>query len=163
ETIATAIAASYMNIPVAHTQGGEVTGSIDENVRHAITKLSHLHFPATQRARNFLIRMGERPDNVYLTGCPSIDTLASSDLSLPPDILQRNRGVGADLDSSRPYILVIQHPVTTEYGGGLLQVEATLEAVDRIGRSGMQVLWLWPNADAGSDDVAKGLRTFRER
>lgn len=163
ETIATAIAASYMNIPVAHTQGGEVTGSIDENVRHAITKLSHIHFPATQRARNFLIRMGERPDNVYLTGCPSIDALASSDLSLPPDIFQRNRGVGADLDSSRPYILVIQHPVTTEYGGGLFQVEATLEAVDRIGRSGMQVLWLWPNADAGSDDVAKGLRTFRER
>ena len=163
ETIATAIAASYMNIPVAHTQGGEVTGSIDENVRHAITKLSHIHFPATERARDFLLRMGEQPDTVYLTGCPSIDTLTEIDLSLPTDIFRRYRGVGAQLDASKPYIVVMQHPVTTEYGDGLAQINATLEAVDRVGRKGMQVVWLWPNADAGSDDVAKGLRVFRER
>jgi UDP-hydrolysing UDP-N-acetyl-D-glucosamine 2-epimerase len=163
ETIATAIAASYMNIPVAHTQGGEVTGSIDENVRHAITKLSHIHFPATERARDFLLRMGEQPDTVHLTGCPSIDTLTEIDLSLPMDIFRRYRGVGAQLDASKPYILVMQHPVTTEYGGGLAQITATVEAVDQVGRRGMQVVWLWPNADAGSDDVAKGLRVFRER
>ena len=163
ETISTAIAASYMNIPVAHTQGGEVTGSIDENVRHAITKLSHIHFPATIRARDFLIRMGEQSDVVHLTGCPSIDILNTIDLSLPPEIFQRYRGVGARIDASRPYILVMQHPVTTEYGSGLAQINATIEAVDRIGRKGMQVIWLWPNADAGSDDVSKGLRVFRER
>jgi UDP-hydrolysing UDP-N-acetyl-D-glucosamine 2-epimerase len=163
ETIATAIAASYMNIPVAHTQGGEVTGSIDENVRHAITKLSHIHFPATKRARDFLIRMGEQANTVYLTGCPSIDTLTEIDLTLPKDIFQRYRGVGAELDAAKPYIVVMQHPVTTEYGDGLAQINATLEAVDRVGRKGMQVIWLWPNADAGSDDVAKGLRVFRER
>jgi len=163
ETISTAIAASYMNIPVAHTQGGEVTGSIDENVRHAITKLSHIHFPATERARDFLIRMGEQPDVIYLTGCPSIDILTHIDLSLPPDIFQRYRGVGVRIDASRPYIVVMQHPVTTEYGSGLAQINATIEAVDRVGRNGMQVVWLWPNADAGSDDVAKGLRVFRER
>lgn len=163
ETIATAIAASYMNIPVAHTQGGEVTGSIDENVRHAITKLSHIHFPATERAHGFLLRMGEQPDTVHLTGCPSIDILIDNDLSLPEDIFQRNQGVGARIDLSRPYIVVMQHPVTTEYGDGLAQINATLKAVDRVGRKGMQVVWLWPNADAGSDDVAKGLRVFRER
>ena len=162
ETIATAIAASYMNIPVAHTQGGEVTGSIDENVRHAITKLSHIHFPATARAREFLLRMGEREDTIFVTGCPSIDVLVENDLALPPDIFARNRGVGADLDVSKPYVMVLQHPVTTEYGEGLTQIEATLKAVDRIGRQGTQVIWLWPNADAGSDDVAKGLRVFRE-
>jgi UDP-hydrolysing UDP-N-acetyl-D-glucosamine 2-epimerase len=162
ETIATAIAASYMNIPVAHTQGGEVTGSIDENVRHAITKLSHIHFPATERAREFLLRMGERPDTIHVTGCPSIDVLVETDLSLPPDIFVRNRGVGAELDVAKPFIMVLQHPVTTEYGEGLAQIDATLKAVDRIGRQGMQVIWLWPNADAGSDDVAKGLRVFRE-
>lgn len=162
ETIATAIAASYMNIPVAHTQGGEVTGSIDENVRHAISKLSHVHFPATERARDFLIRMGEPPDSVYLTGCPSIDVLANIDLSLPQDLFQRYRGVGARIDPSKPYIVVLQHPVTTEYGDGLIQINETIEAIDRIGRQGMQVVWLWPNADAGSDDVAKGLRVFRE-
>ncbi len=163
ETIATAIAASYMNIPVAHTQGGEVTGSIDENVRHAITKLSHIHFPATERAREFLIRMGEEPDRVHLTGCPSIDTLTEIDLRLPPEIFQRYRGVGVELDATKPYIVVMQHPVTTEYGDGLAQINATIDAVDRVGRKGLQVIWLWPNADAGSDDVAKGLRVFRER
>jgi UDP-hydrolysing UDP-N-acetyl-D-glucosamine 2-epimerase len=162
ETIATAIAASYMNIPVAHTQGGEVTGSIDENVRHAITKLSHIHFPATERAREFLLRMGERPDTIHVTGCPSIDVLVENDLALPKDIFARNKGVGAELDVSKPYVMVLQHPVTTEYGEGLAQIEATLKAVDRIGCQGMQVIWLWPNADAGSDDVAKGLRVFRE-
>jgi GDP/UDP-N,N'-diacetylbacillosamine 2-epimerase (hydrolysing) len=162
ETIATAIAASYMNIPVAHTQGGEVTGSIDENVRHAITKLSHIHFPATERAREFLLRMGERPDTIHVTGCPSIDVLVENDLALPKDIFARNKGVGAELDVSKPYVMVLQHPVTTEYGEGLAQIEATLKAVDRLGRQGMQVIWLWPNADAGSDDVAKGLRVFRE-
>ena len=162
ETIATAVAASYMNIPVAHTQGGEVTGSIDENVRHAITKLSHVHFPATERARDFLIRMGEEPETVHLTGCPSIDVLADIDLSLPQDIFQRYRGVGARLDPTKPYIVVLQHPVTTEYGDGLEQINQTIEAVDRVGRRGMQAVWLWPNADAGSDDVAKGLRLYRE-
>ena len=163
ETIATAIAASYMNIPVAHTQGGEVTGSIDESVRHAITKLSHIHFPATERARDFLIRMGEAPDTVHMTGCPSIDVLADSDLGLEAGLFERYKGVGAQVDPSKPYIVVLQHPVTTEYGDGLSQINATLDAVDRIGRRGMQVIWLWPNVDAGSDDVAKGLRVFREQ
>jgi len=162
ETIATAVAASYMNIPVGHTQGGEVTGSIDENVRHAITKLSHIHFPATERARDFLIRMGEQPDTVHLTGCPSIDLLVDIDLSVPQDLFKRYRGVGARIDPAKRYMVVLQHPVTTEYGDGLAQINETIEAVDRIGRKGMQVVWLWPNADAGSDDVAKGLRVFRE-
>ena len=159
ETIATAIAASYMNIPVAHTQGGEVTGSIDESVRHAVTKLSHIHFPATERAREFVIRMGEDPDTVHFTGCPSIDAIASLDLSSPGDIFTRYRGVGADLTPDEPYIVVLQHPVTTEYGQGTKQIDETLDAVHRIG---MQTAWLWPNVDAGSDDVSKGIRRFRE-
>lgn len=162
ETIATAIAASYMNIPVAHTQGGEVTGSIDENVRHAVTKLSHIHFPATERARDYLIRMGEAPGSVHLTGCPSLDLLVDIDLSLPRDMFERYKGVGAPLDPAKPYIVVLQHPVTTEYGQGLAQINETLRAVARIGKRGMQVVWLWPNVDAGSDDISKGLRMFRE-
>jgi len=151
-----------MNIPVAHTQGGEITGSIDENVRHAITKLSHIHFPATERAKQFLIRMGENPSTVYLTGCPSIDLLADMDLTLQPDLFERYKGVGAVLDPERPYIVVLQHPVTTEYGQGFHQINETLSAIHAIGIQGMQVAWLWPNVDAGSDDVAKGLRMFRE-
>jgi UDP-hydrolysing UDP-N-acetyl-D-glucosamine 2-epimerase len=159
ETIATAIAASYMNIPVAHTQGGEVTGSIDESVRHAVTKLAHMHFPSSQRAYDFLIRMGEDPGTVHLTGCPAMDVVADSDLSLPPDLFKRYAGVGADIDPSKPYLVVLQHPVTTEYGKGFAQIGQTLEAISRIG---MQAAWLWPNVDAGSDDISKGLRVFRE-
>lgn len=163
ETIATAIAASYMNIPVAHTQGGEVTGSIDENVRHAITKLSHIHFPATERAKEFLLKMGEQESSIYLTGCPSIDLINSENLYLPKDLFKRYGGVGGELDSEKPYILVLQHPVTTEYGKGLEQISETLAACDSIGKSGYQIIWLWPNVDAGSDDISKGLRQFRER
>jgi UDP-hydrolysing UDP-N-acetyl-D-glucosamine 2-epimerase len=159
ETIATAIAASYMNIPVAHTQGGEVTGSIDESVRHAVTKLAHIHFPSSQRAYDFILRMGEDPAAVHLTGCPAMDVVAQSDLSLPPDLFKRYGGVGANIDQSKPYLVVLQHPVTTEYGQGFHQIKETLEAISRIR---MQAAWLWPNVDAGSDDVSKGLRVFRE-
>jgi UDP-hydrolysing UDP-N-acetyl-D-glucosamine 2-epimerase len=160
ETISTAIAASYMNIPVAHTQGGEVTGSIDESVRHAVTKLSHIHFPSSQRAYDFVIRMGEDPKTVHLTGCPAMDVVAQSDLSLPPDLFIRYAGVGAAIDPKKPYLVVLQHPVTTEYGQGFKQIGQTLEAISRVG---MQAAWLWPNIDAGSDDVSKGLRVFREK
>lgn len=162
ETLATAVAASYMNIPLAHTQGGEVTGSIDESVRHAITKLAHLHFPATVRAAEFLERMGEDPASIYLTGCPAIDIVAETDLSLPADIFERYSGVGSKLTADKDYIIVLQHPVTTEYGRNHGQIEATLEAVHPLALAGMQVVWLWPNVDAGSDEVSKGIRTFRE-
>ena len=160
ETMATAVAASYMNIPIAHTQGGEITGSIDESVRHAVTKLSHIHFAATEKAAKNIIKMGEDPSSVYCTGCPSIDVIADLDLSLPPDIFLRYKGVGPDLDTSRPYLVVLQHPVTTEYGDGIIQINETLKAVEAIG---LQTAWLWPNVDAGSDDIAKGLRKYREK
>ena len=159
ETIATAIAASYMNIPVAHTQGGEVTGSIDESVRHAVSKLAHVHFPATELARNYLLRMGEEAERVHMTGCPAIDLIADLDLTLPSDLFSSNKGVGATLDPSQPYLVVLQHPVTTEFGQGFEQVQETLAAVLALD---MQTAWLWPNVDAGSDDVSKGLRMHRE-
>jgi UDP-hydrolysing UDP-N-acetyl-D-glucosamine 2-epimerase len=159
ETIATAIAASYMNIPVAHTQGGEVSGSIDESVRHAVTKLAHVHFPATELAAQRVIAMGEDPAWVFNVGCPSIDLVARTDLGLRRDVLQQFGGTGAPVDPEQPFLLVMQHPVTTEYGHGFDQINTTLEAVAELG---MQTLVFWPNVDAGSEDVAKGIRTFRE-
>ncbi len=159
ETIATAIAAAYMNIPVAHTQGGEVSGSIDESVRHAVTKLAHIHFPATELSARRVIAMGEDPATVHNVGCPSIDLVAQTDPGLARDTLAHFGGVGAAIDPERPYILMMQHPVTTEYGHGLEQIEATLEAVSS---QGMQALVFWPNIDAGSNQVSKGLRLFRE-
>jgi UDP-hydrolysing UDP-N-acetyl-D-glucosamine 2-epimerase len=159
ETIATAIAAAYMNIPVAHTQGGEVSGSIDESVRHAVTKLSHLHFPATELAASRVIAMGEDPATVYQFGCPSIDLVARADLGLRREVLEQFGGAGSPVDPEQPFVLVMQHPVTTEYGHGLEQIEETLEAVSA---TGLQALVFWPNVDAGSDQVAKGIRHFRE-
>jgi len=159
ETMATAVAASYMNIPLAHTQGGETTGSIDESVRHAVTKLSHIHFVATRQAAENIIRMGEDPSNVHCTGCPSIDIISDLDLKLPTDIFHTYKGVGPDIDPEKPFLVVLQHPVTTEYGDGLQQINETLCAIERIR---MQTVWLWPNVDAGSDDISKGLRIYRE-
>ena len=163
ETLATAIASSYMNIPLAHTQGGEVTGNIDESVRHAITKLAHIHFPATKKASEFIVRLGEDPKTVFLTGCPAIDLVAESDLVLNKDKLNINKiGVGGEINLERDFLLVLQHPITSEYGEGVSQINETIKAVYKLSQKGMQVLWLWPNVDAGSDDVSNGIRTFRE-
>lgn len=160
ETMSTAIAASYMNITLAHTQGGEVTGSIDESVRHAISKLAHIHFPTTALSEQRLLKMGEEPFRIRRTGCPSIDAITDIDLSLPRGFFERYGGVGAAIDPKKGYIVVLQHPVTTEYGSGFAQINETLKAVAALRR---QTVWLWPNVDAGSDDISKGLRVFRER
>ena len=160
ENLAQVIAASYLNIPVIHTQGGEVTGSIDESVRHAITKLSHLHFPATKKAKKNLIKMGEDPTKVFNVGCPSIDPIYKLNKKLDKKFFQRNAGTGDVIDVSRPYITVIQHPVTTEYGRGVDQIKETLKAVKNLN---MQIVWLWPNIDAGTDQISKVLRLFRDR
>jgi UDP-hydrolysing UDP-N-acetyl-D-glucosamine 2-epimerase len=159
ETIATAIAAAYMNIPVAHTQGGEVSGSIDESVRHAVTKLAHLHFPATELSARRVVAMGEDAECVFNVGCPSIDLVAQTDLGTRREALQIFGGAGSPIDPEAPYLLMMQHPVTTEFGAGFDQINQTLEAV---AAQGIQALVFWPNVDAGSEQVAKGIRQFRE-
>lgn len=163
ETLSTAVAASYMNISLAHSQGGEVTGSIDESVRHAITKLAHIHFPATERAKDYILRMGEERESVHLTGCPAIDLVAESDLALPNDLFKRASGVGDELTTKKDYIIVLQHPVTTEFGSGFKQIQETLKAAHKVSKKGMQIVWLWPNVDAGADDISKGIRMFRDK
>lgn len=162
ETLATAVAASYMNIPVVHVQGGEVTGSIDEKVRHAVTKLANLHLVSTPLAAERVRRLGEVPESVVLTGCPSIDIAAAvaARPELDFDPFEKYGGVGPKTDLSNGYIVVMQHPVTTEYEEARAQVEETLYAVRDVG---YPVLWFWPNVDAGSDGTSKGIRVFRER
>jgi UDP-hydrolysing UDP-N-acetyl-D-glucosamine 2-epimerase len=161
ETMATAIAASYMNIPLIHIQGGEVTGSIDEKVRHAVTKLADIHFVATEKAAERVQRMGEDAARVVRTGCPSIDIAAAiaADPVLDFDPHQRYGGVGTRMDLERGFAVVMQHPVTTEYKDARRQVYETLYAVKELG---IPTLWFWPNPDAGSDDTSKGIRAFRE-
>jgi UDP-hydrolysing UDP-N-acetyl-D-glucosamine 2-epimerase len=161
ETIGTAIAAAYLNIPVAHVQGGEVTGSIDEKVRHAVTKLADVHFVASNRAAERVLRMGEAPSTVFVTGCPSID-LAAEVLCSPTlnfDPFTDYGGVGQSFDLSNGYLVVMQHPVTTEYESARAQIMETLYAARD---SGLPVLWFWPNVDAGTDGTSKGIRYFRE-
>lgn len=161
ETIATAIAASYLNIPVAHVQGGEVTGSIDEKVRHAVTKLSNLHFVANERAAQRVIHMGEDPSCVFVTGCPSTDLAArvASEGRNGFNPFEHYGGVGHQFDPGNGYIVVMQHPVTTEYESALSQIEETLHAIETFA---FPTFWFWPNVDAGSDQVSKGIRRFRE-
>ena len=106
ETMATAIAATYLNIPLAHIQGGEITGNIDELVRHAITKLSHYHFPSTEQSRERLIKMGEEPERIVNSGCPSIDTLCHQDLTVSNEKMRGyNVGVGYRIDLDRKSVV----------------------------------------------------------
>ncbi len=160
ETMATAVAAAYMNIPLVHVQGGEVTGSIDEKVRHAVTKLADLHLVCTDRARERVIGLGEDPEMVFVTGCPSID-LAKQAIEKPVQLQAAETfgGVGGHVDLTRDYIVVLQHPVTTEHDRSRAHIEETLHAVAECG---IPAVWFWPNVDAGSDGTSKGIRAFRE-
>ncbi|MGW1455059.1 UDP-N-acetylglucosamine 2-epimerase [Salegentibacter agarivorans] len=161
ETIATSIAAAYQNIPLVHIQGGEVTGSIDEKVRHANTKLADLHLVASEDARERVIKLGEIPEKVINTGCSSID-LAKEILESPTldfDPIKKYGGVGSKLNWKTGYIVVMQHPVTTEYQEAKAHITETLKAIKKLD---IPTFWFWPNVDAGSDGTSNGIRTFRE-
>jgi UDP-hydrolysing UDP-N-acetyl-D-glucosamine 2-epimerase len=168
DVLAPVIAASFMNIPVAHTMGGEVSGTIDESIRHAITKMSHIHFPANEDARQRIIKMGEDPDLVFNVGCPRMDLVKKyvEDNRRGNGIDQDNffsnyKGVGERFDIEKEqFLLVSQHSVTTEFGVNRAHIEETLYALNALR---MPTIMIWPNPDAGSDEISKGIRTFRER
>lgn len=160
ETMATALAATYMNIPLAHTMGGEVSGNIDESIRHAVTKFAHVHFPASKGAAERIVKLGENPESVHMVGCPRMDLVAEVLRNGEDGLSDLFRfGVGGSFDLDQPFVLVSQHPVTTEYGDGERQIEETLRAVQSVG---LPAVVLWPNADAGSEHIARGIRKFRE-
>lgn len=161
ETLATATAASYLQIPLVHVQGGEISGNIDERVRHAVTKLSDIHLPSSDIAGDRIIRMGEDPRRVHVTGCPSIDlaaeVAAAPELDFSP--IGRYGGVGPDLDLDGGYVVVMQHPVTGESHLARQHATETLDAITALGRP---TLWFWPNPDAGSDETSAAIRVHRE-
>jgi UDP-hydrolysing UDP-N-acetyl-D-glucosamine 2-epimerase len=159
EMLAAAVAAAYMNICIAHLQGGEVSGSIDESARHAITKFAHFHFPSTRRSAEYLVRLGEHPETILTVGCPSGDIARMLDRTLLPEVVN-TEGSGGFIDLSEPFLLVLCHPTTTEYGGERQQMEEVLEAVLRLK---VQTILLWPNIDAGADHISKVIRVFRDR
>jgi UDP-hydrolysing UDP-N-acetyl-D-glucosamine 2-epimerase len=156
-----------MNIHLAHTMGGEVTGTIDESVRHAVTKLAHLHFAANEDARERIIRMGEAPEFVFNTGCPRIDEVKRliqehrASPKMGSNFFKQYKGVGPELEiKDSQFLIVMQHPVTTEYGQNREHMGNILGALKELA---MPTILIWPNADAGSDEISKEIRTFREK
>ena len=159
EALSAAIAAAYSNIRIAHIQGGEVSGSIDESARHAITKFSHIHFPATELAKDRLIRMGEDPEYVIYSGCPSKELIDNDKFSFQSE--KELIGVGNQIDLEKDFILVSYHPTTTQKSDiDENNINLLLKALDT---KKMQTIWLWPNIDAGADQISKHLRKFREK
>jgi len=148
--LATTIAAAHMNIPVAHIQGGEVTGTIDESIRHAMSKFAHIHFPATKDAKNRLIRLGENPNYIFNVGCPSIDTIVQTPI-MDKNVLEKKFNV----DFSKPVVLLIQHPVTTESHESKKQI---LNTIDVIKELDIQALVALPNNDAGSSEIIEEIK-----
>lgn len=157
EALAATIAAAYMNLPIVHLQGGEVSGSIDESARHAITKFAQFHVPATERARDYIVRMGERPDTILTVGCPSSDIAARLDGKATNELFAR--GGGATIDPNGRFILSIFHPVTSEFGDEREQAKILLTALEKIGEP---TVLLWPNIDAGASRIHKTIRAFRD-
>ena len=164
ETISTAIAATYMNIPLAHTMGGEISGTIDESVRHAVTKFSNIHFTATNISKKNVIKLGEDPKYVYNVGCPRIDTVKEV-LNTKIENKNLNKlinsiGVGDNIDVNKPFVMIMYYPVTSEYGKGETQVINLLNAVNKFD---IQKIFFWPNSDAGYEDISRGIRKWREK
>lgn len=158
EILSAVIAAAYLNISIAHIEGGDITGNIDESVRHAVTKLSHLHFATNEKSKKRIIKMGEDPNYVFNFGCPGLEVAAKNKGKVSNESFSR-WGVGNVIDINKPYLMGIQHPVTSEINKNRENIIKTLQAVHELK---IPAVWLWPNIDAGTDEISKGIRIFRE-
>lgn len=150
EMLSGALAAIHLNIPIVHIHGGERSGTIDEPVRHAISKLAHYHLVTTEGARERLVRMGEVPEHVYVTGAPGLDGLQDLPVRFRQDLCREWR-----FDPDRPVALVVFHAVLQEESTAGSQMESIMQAVlsER-----MQAICLMPNADAGGSMIRKALQ-----
>ena len=162
ETLATSLTAAYMNIKLVHIQGGEISGSIDDKVRNASSVLADLHFTSCEAARNRVLSLGSKPTNTFNLGCPSIDIarIVREKDTDPALTIAKYGGIGANINVKEEYIVVMQHPVTTEYMESGKQITHTLEAISELG---IPCIWFWPNIDAGSDFISKKIRQYREK
>ena len=165
ETMATALSSIFLNIPLCHTMGGERTGTIDESIRHSISKLAHYHFVSNEDSKLRLIKMGENKNDVFNVGCPRIDTVKKilSNYSKKKLIDRLNTlGVGSKINQSDRLIIFLQHPVTSEINKNKGYFMESLKAINMI-KDKYKVIYLWPNSDPGSDDIATVVRQFREK
>jgi UDP-hydrolysing UDP-N-acetyl-D-glucosamine 2-epimerase len=150
EMLAGAIAGAYLSIPVVHSHGGDVSSTVDEITRHSITKLSHLHFPATEQSAQRIIKMGEDKSRVYVVGAPGLDAVLSQKLLSKEEITKKY---------GCPALLIIQHPVTAEIKHASKQMEETMEAVKEIKE---EAVVIYPNADPGSREMIKVIEEYRK-
>ncbi len=154
EMLAAAIAGAYLLIPVAHLHGGEVTSTVDEFARHAITKLSHIHLPATNKSAERIKRMGENSSRIYVVGAPGLDQICNLEL------LSKNETFSQmGFDEKHKTALIVQHPVTIEIDEASAQMKETLEAVKG---ASLQAIVVYPNADAGGRMIIKMIESYRD-
>lgn len=153
EALAAAVVATYLAIPIVHIHGGEVTSTVDENSRHAITKLAHLHLAATAMAAKRIVRMGEDPWRVRVVGSPGVDALAKEKFASRKTLLAKY-----GLNASKPILLVIQHPVTSEIKLSGRHMQATMDALKELGH---QAIVIYPNADAGGRRMIEVMNKYK--
>ena len=154
EMLVGAVSATYMGIPIAHIHGGDVSGNVDEPVRHAITKLAHIHFAATEESADRIIKMGEEPWRVHVVGAPGLDLILNEKMPEPREIARKY-----GLDLSKPILLVVQHSVITEADDAPNQIRETLEAIVELG---YQTILIYPNADAGGRRMIEVIREYEK-
>ena len=154
EQLMGAVAGGFTYTPVAHIQAGELSGNIDGMTRHAIGKFVHMHFAANEDAGQRLLKLGEEPFRVKVVGAPQLDELVQG-LYSTPERLQETY----EVDGSKPYFLVVQHPVTEEYEEAETQISITIQALKRFD---MHKIWILPNNDAGSDMTRRGILKGRD-
>ena len=152
EMLAGAIAAAYLSIPVAHAHGGDISSTVDETIRHAITKLSNIHFAATKKSAERIIKMGEKASNVYVVGAPGIEEIISSKLVDKEEIFVKYK-----IDSLKPLVLIVQHPVTLEVKDAEFQIKETLDAIVDLKH---QSIVVYPNADAGGRKMIEVIKEY---
>ncbi|OOB79970.1 MAG: UDP-N-acetyl-D-glucosamine 2-epimerase, UDP-hydrolysing [Epulopiscium sp. Nuni2H_MBin001] len=154
EELAAAIAGAHMNIPVAHMHGGEVTGTIDESIRHAITKFAHIHFAATQNSYDRIKKLGENPDFIFNIGSCGLDTILNRSYLTKQTLFEKY-----NLTLHLPLILVLQHPVTTQKEQAAFQMSQTMQAVTAVNA---QVIVIYPNSDSGSSQMIDVINKYKD-
>ena len=154
EMLAGAIVGVHLNIPVVHIHGGERSGTIDEPIRHAISKLSHYHFVTTQQSRDRLVKMGEIPDNIFITGAPGLDEVINSTFVDRKTVMDKY-----NLDHVKDFVMVLFHPVVQELLESGTQVKIILDALLKFE---IQILILMPNSDAGSDSISDVINQYSD-
>jgi UDP-hydrolysing UDP-N-acetyl-D-glucosamine 2-epimerase len=160
EGFAAVIAGSQMNVPTAHVEGGDLTegGALDDSVRHAMTKLAHLHFTTNAQATNRILAMGEDPWRVETVGFPAIDLIKDGNFASPGDLQAE-----LNIDPARPIVIFTQHSVTTEFDRAGEQVMPSVAALEQLAADGVQVIATYPNNDAGGRRIIAALEVMAAR